>query len=145
MTNILSIVAIILAGLAAFYATFNKTQTIETTGDIVCNECIELSKAVEELKIEIKHLHEVDIEIGDNLNERINQVSGKVDALGSTIGSISADAAEAATIAASAAAERAEAAAAKSGEYYQRVVDFFANLKLPKLPGVSWPWGGKDG
>ena len=43
---------------------------------------IQLSKSVEELRIEVAQVHELNIELGDNLDARIDE-------LGTTIGSLS--------------------------------------------------------
>ena len=147
MNKLLLIIAIVASGVAIFYANFNRTQHTELVAETInytCNECIELTKAVEELKLEVEHLHTVDIEIGENLNARIDQVNAQVDEVATSVASFKDDAVAAATQAAESAAARAEAAAEASQAYYEQVVEWFEKIRasLPKIP-KGW-WGDSE-
>ena len=94
-----------------------ENLTIAEEVKIIDSIVLDLTEAVEELRVEIAHVHEHNIEIGDNLNKRIDDMSTGLAAIK-----------EDTVAAAQAAAERAEAAAAASQGYYQSTKDYVASI-----------------
>ena len=90
ITLLLSVIAIVVSGFAlsqppevvgtAKYQPDNLT--IAENVQIIDSIVLDLTEAVEELRVEIAHVHELNVELGDNLN-------GRIDELGATIGTLS--------------------------------------------------------
>ena len=138
----LSLIAIVMS--ASMLNKFNNAGEVIKQSEVHFDAYIEqatvhaenvfqLSNKVEELYLEVEHLHELNIEIGDNLNARIDEIATGVDA-------IKDDAVAAATAASEAAAKRAEAAAEASKGYYNAVVEWFSKLPDIDIPEFTFPW-----
>ena len=130
MNNKISIGLSVLAIVASSYAIFQPPQVVGTAKyqpdnltiaenvQIIDSIVLDLTNAVEELRVEIAHVHELNIELGDNLDQRI-------DDLGATVGTLS-----------NTVSDNAAAAKAYADEKVKGIYDWIASV-LPKLPSFS--------